>query len=561
MQTGPTSLPFQQPLRSGNASGLVARIAAIVVVLGAEMLLLSIWLDNDALIARGGTAAFVGNWAAWVVRCAVASIILFAAFVWLKHRAELAALDASTRRFPPSLLFALAHICLMGCFIGLSRLLYGSNPLPLSTGLLLSLWLAAGLGAIASAVLAILPASLCIQWTRRTASLAALSITVVIAACIAGNYLRLLWEPTAGVTFLIARALLAPFVSSIVADPATRILGTPGFNVQIAPECSGLEGVGLILVFSLCLLWLFRNEFRFPRAFLLVPIGAIAIFLLNAVRIAALILIGNAGAAQVALGGFHSQAGWIMFNAVALGYCVVATRLPWFLQPEALDLSPIHRTATHAGSRANPASAYLLPFLAILAAGMLGAAAGIRANWLYLLRVPAAAITLLYFRRRYTSLDWKSTWLGPLVGVIVFALWIGFDALQHPATDTTPTPLISYSTALRFGWIALRIASAVLTVPIAEELAFRGFLIRRFISADFDSLPLTCFTWPALLISSLAFGLLHGRLWLPGTLAGLAYAFVMFRRGRIGEAVIAHATTNALLAAFVLTSHKWHLWQ
>jgi len=381
-----------------------------------------------------------------------------------------------------------------------------------------------------------------------------------VAACFAGNYVRLLWEPTAGVTFVLAKYILTPLVPSVIADPAARILGTPRFDVEIAPECSGLEGVGLILAFSLCLLWLFRGEFRFPRAFLLIPIGVVAVFLLNAVRIAALILIGNAGAPQIALGGFHSQAGWILFNAVALGYCAIATRIAWLRKPE---FQQAERTTAHgeADSEANPAAAYLLPFLAILAAGMLGTAVGIHTDWLYLVRVPAAAVALLYFRPRYVSLDWRCTWLGPLIGIAIFVLWIVCDALQHPLADTTPTPLASSSITIRIGWIALRIASAVLIVPIAEELAFRGFLLRRLISADFDSLPLTRFTWPALLISSLAFGLLHGRLWLPGTLAGLAYALALLRRGRIGEAVAAHATTNALLATFVLTKHQWHLWQ
>lgn len=34
----------------------------------------------------------------------------------------------------------------------------------------------------------------------------------------------------------------------------------------------------------------------------------------------------------------------------------------------------------------------------------------------------------------------------------------------------------------------------------------------------------------------------------------------MLRRGRIGDAVLAHATTNALLAAYVLVFHQWQLW-
>ena len=72
-------------------------------------------------------------------------------------------------------------------------------------------------------------------------------------------------------------------------------------------------------------LWFFRREIRFPRALLLIPCALACAFLLNVVRIAALILIGNAGAPEVAFVGFHSQAGWIAFTLVALGFSVLAT--------------------------------------------------------------------------------------------------------------------------------------------------------------------------------------------------------------------------------------------
>jgi len=44
------------------------------------------------------------------------------------------------------------------------------------------------------------------------------------------------------------------------------------------------------------------------------------------------------------------------------------------------------------------------------------------------------------------------------------------------------------------------------TMPIAEELAFRGLLYRRLVSADFESVALHRFFWPALLASSAIFG-------------------------------------------------------
>jgi len=106
----------------------------------------------------------------------------------------------------------------------------------------------------------------------------------------------------------------------------------------------------------------------------------------------------------------------------------------------------------------------------------------------------------------------------------------------------------------------LRVLATVLTVPIAEELAYRGFLMRRFASPEFESLPFSAVRWPALLVSSAIFGVTHGALWLPGTLAGLAFGMLAIRTNKIGEAVLAHAVANACIAADVLFFDQWQLW-
>jgi len=77
---------------------------------------------------------------------------------------------------------------------------------------------------------------------------------------------------------------------------------------------------------------------------------------------------------------------------------------------------------------------------------------------------------------------------------------------------------------------------------------------------DFDTLPFHCVRWPALLLSACAFGVGHGQLWLPSILAGVVYGFLAKRTGTLGESVAAHATTNALLAAYVLKNDQWQLW-
>jgi membrane protease YdiL (CAAX protease family) len=64
-------------------------------------------------------------------------------------------------------------------------------------------------------------------------------------------------------------------------------------------------------------------------------------------------------------------------------------------------------------------------------------------------------------------------------------------------------------------------------------LAFRGFLIRRLISADFESLRLQEFTYVSVAFSPVAFGVMHGDRSLPGTIMGMLYAAALIRRGRM----------------------------
>jgi CAAX prenyl protease-like protein len=101
------------------------------------------------------------------------------------------------------------------------------------------------------------------------------------------------------------------------------------------------------------------------------------------------------------------------------------------------------------------------------------------------------------------------------------------------------------------------VAGSVLTVPLAEELAYRGFLMRRLQSRDFDSLAYELVGWFAIAASAVLFGAAHGALWLPGCVAGFAYGWIVRRQGHLGEAVTAHMMTNFLVAAVVLGSGNW----
>jgi exosortase E/protease (VPEID-CTERM system) len=534
--------------------GLLQRLLILAFIFASELVVISVWLDDATLIPRGGLISLVGVWGAWVLRGIVGFAAFFVTFAYLKNRVAIEGISHQVVRIPLRWSLFAAHFSSLAIFGGLSAVLYSPSLSGYWPDLIAVAWLVFGIAAIALAALAFVPLAVWVRVVRSTGYLWAYALIAVILACLAGSASRFLWQPLTHLTFGLVKTILTPFTSSLIANPATMSIGTNRFSVQIAPQCSGLEGAGLMLAFGVAWLCLFRHECRFPQALLLIPAGVALLFLLNSARIAALILIGNAGAERIALGGFHSQAGWIAFNVVALGFSVAARRLPW------LATTAPGREKLHTSSD-NPTAAYLVPFLTILGVGMISRAATGDFEWLYPLRFFAAAVVLWMFRRRYGDLDWKFGWYGPAIGALVFVTWIALDRVVNiAANDAVPSALAASSAQVRVIWIAFRVLAAVVTVPVAEELAFRGYLLRRVISPDFESVSPKNFTWLGLLISSVAFGLLHGNFWFAGILAGVLYGLAVVRRGRIGDAVVAHATTNALLAAYVLTFHQWHLW-
>ena len=365
-------------------------------------------------------------------------------------------------------------------------------------------------------------------------------------------------------TFAGVKALLSLFYNNIVSIPNLAILGTARFKVQIAGTCSGIEGLALILIFTIGWLVFARRELRLKRALLLVPLALVTAWLLNLVRIAALIAIGDAGHAAIASNGFHSEAGWILFNAVALAFLLAAEHLRWLHRDTPPTQLPAQPSATLHDR--NPAAPYLVPFLAVLATSLLTRAASSGFEALYPLRLAGALITLWWFRadyrRLYLQSEWSFGWPGPLAGATVFALWLPLSHLLvgSSATSTLAIQLTQLPHWQRVTWLTLRAISAIVTVPIIEELAFRGYLARRIQSADIENLPFAQLSIIAILISSVAFGALHGRMWIGGILSGIVFALVAKFRNRLGEAVAAHATANLLIAIWVLTRSDYSLW-
>jgi exosortase E/protease (VPEID-CTERM system) len=528
--------------------GLGARVLSIAMAWVIELIALTVWLDTRDL-AQGRFLGLLGDWGPDILRACVTTAAICLAFGYSRFEKLPQLVDASI-----SWKFLAGHLAAILAFGCLSYPLFHASQVGVfPSNLLAAGWLACGVAAIPLSIFVLIPPRFCRELARVSWSIFLLAIPTVVAAMYLGHLGQLLWRPSAGLTLRLVHVLLDTVVQGVVADPVKLVIGTSRFRIAISSSCSGLEGAGLMLVFTVAWILYCRREYRHPHVLVLIPASIALIWLLNSLRIAVLIMIGNAGAPAVALGGFHSQAGWIAFNASALGFVFAAGRIRW--------LKPVGCEAVPAPAFDYRAGAYLMPLLAILAAAMLCRSVSPGFEWLYPIRFLAAGAVLWSFRDYYRVLDWRISWFGPLIGIGVFCMWIGLDMLAGGAgASSIPAALSAMPAWARILWLAGRIGAAVITVPIAEELAFRGFLLRRLVQPEFDAVEPRAVTWLPMLISSLIFGALHGNRWVAGAAAGFLYAATYSRRGRIGDAVIAHAVTNALLAGWVVFSGSWGLW-
>jgi CAAX prenyl protease-like protein len=160
--------------------------------------------------------------------------------------------------------------------------------------------------------------------------------------------------------------------------------------------------------------------------------------------------------------------------------------------------------------------------------------------------------------------------LSILVGIAVFVVWIGPDRIApqwhhfflfdnsvmgHPAGNTPPA---SKNDPI---FLFFRIAITVIAVPILEELFWRGWLMRWIVDAqNFEKVALGTYAPAAFWFTALLFASEHGSFWDVGFAAGIVYNWWMVRTRNLWDCILAHAVTNALLAAYVIGAGQWQYW-
>jgi CAAX prenyl protease-like protein len=223
---------------------------------------------------------------------------------------------------------------------------------------------------------------------------------------------------------------------------------------------------------------------------------------------------------------------------------------------------PLNRAAL---ARTIPFAAFIV-LLALRGSLPTEGVAGLDPRWVYGLTVLVVGGLLVWFWREYGELvaqtlpNLSEAALAVVVGVAVFGLWVNLDApwmrLGEPSAGFVPTDAQG---RLMWPLIAVRWVGASLLVPVMEELFWRSFLMRWVQSPQFESVPPQSVGLKAIVLSTFVFMLAH-TLWLAAIIAGLAYAWLYVRTGKLWVPIIAHAVTNGVLGVWVVMTGKWGFW-
>jgi CAAX protease family protein len=173
---------------------------------------------------------------------------------------------------------------------------------------------------------------------------------------------------------------------------------------------------------------------------------------------------------------------------------------------------------------------------------------------MYPLKTITVAVALWWFRKDYEELRPNFSLLAVVIGLVAIAIWIAIEPFYPKFSHAAP-----FDPSGRWVFTAFRVVGAVAVVPVMEELFWRAFLIRWLVNENFKSVPVGTFTWFSFAVTVGLFGAEHND-WLAGLICGALYNWLLYRTRSVFACVVAHAASNAALAAWVLARGDWKFW-
>jgi len=109
--------------------------------------------------------------------------------------------------------------------------------------------------------------------------------------------------------------------------------------------------------------------------------------------------------------------------------------------------------------------------------------------------------------------------------------------------------------------VVIKIGVAITAVPIVEELFWRGFMLRAFISWNrWQEIPLGAFAWRAFVGTAVISVLQHPANWGVSVLCWLFFNALFYWTRSLACLMAVHGITNLALYAWVVRSGDWRFW-
>ncbi len=151
------------------------------------------------------------------------------------------------------------------------------------------------------------------------------------------------------------------------------------------------------------------------------------------------------------------------------------------------------------------------------------------------------------------------------LGVALCVLWVVIDrhtphfAFLGARTAYNPATEIGTSAGV-WAFLAVRFLGLVVIVPFAEELFYRGFLL-KFVTDpdDFKRVPTGVFSVVALAVNVALFAVSHQE-WLAAAVFALALCLLLRFTRNLFACVLAHAVTNLMLGVYIVQTGQWQYW-
>lgn len=212
--------------------------------------------------------------------------------------------------------------------------------------------------------------------------------------------------------------------------------------------------------------------------------------------------------------------------------------------------------------------AYVAPFAVFIGVMAVERVLLPHSQLLYPIRFLIVSAVVVFVSWPYLQLRPQQPLASIAIGLAVFLIWTAPDRLfgyrhfwlfENAITGSVSTSIPAEMQA-RFWFLALRTLGSVALVPIIEELFWRGWLMRWLIDPHFEKVPLGTYAAAAFWITAVLFASEHGPYWEVGLIAGVVFNWWMIRTKSLADCILAHAVTNALLAAYVMAAGQWQYW-